>query len=307
MNGLRAFSLAILLATSAVACSAPKPEPEIASSATQPGYAQDYPTVIQQIVKDFGRDDDDARTLASGFSEYSKGLKAPDWSVVGDIHRTANDAGRSHAYVERTREVQGAAAFFVAEQDEIVKKVAGSATYVAKQKGCEVDLSGTVNKALSDSVGKQLEKRLRERNEAHAIIDQHRTKLGKEDAATLEEQADQISRSSYLVHIAMVEEKVRLRALIEEAEQVKKTLDDYIARERASQSKGDDAEKKASEARITRANESKAQIDSSLTQAREMEQKMEERIAAAQKRHNDAMTALLADDDKRAKDAGQKK
>ncbi|MDC3954077.1 hypothetical protein [Polyangium jinanense] len=307
MNGLRAFSLAFLLATSAVACSAPKPEPEIASSASQPGYAQDYPVVIQQIVKDFGRDDDDARTLTSGFSEYPKGLKAPDWSVVGDIHRTANDAGRSHAYVERNREVQGAAAFFVAEEDEIVKKVAGSATYVAKQKGCEVDLSGTVGKALTDSVGKQLEKRLRERNEAHAIIDRHRNELSKEDAATLEEQADQISRASYLVHIAMVEEKVRLRALIEEAEQVKKTLDDYIARERASQGKGKDVDQKASEARIARANESKAQIDGSLTQAREMEPKMEERVAAAQKRHADAMTALLADVDKRAKDAGQKK
>ncbi|MDI1477921.1 hypothetical protein [Polyangium sp. y55x31] len=307
MNGLRAFSLAFLLAASAVACSAPKPEPEIASSATQPGYAQDYPVVVQQIVKDFGRDDDDARTLTSGFSEYSKGLKAPDWSVVGDIYRTANDAGRSHAYVERNREVAGAAAFFLAEQDEIVKKVAGSATYVAKQKGCEVDLSGTVGKALTDSVGKQLEKRLRERNEAHSIIDRHRTELSKEDAATLEEQADQLSRASYLVHIAMVEEKVRLRTLIEEAEQVKKTLDDYIARERASQGKGKDADQKASEARIARATESKAQIDGSLTQAREMEPKMEERITAAQKRHADALAALLADVDKRAKDAGQKK
>lgn len=291
----------------AVACGAPPPEPNIASSATQPGYAQDYPAAMQQIVKDFGRDDDDSRTLSSGFSQYPQGLKAPDWSVVGDIHRSADDAGRSRAYVDRTREVTGAAAFFAAEQDEIVKKVAGSATYAAKQKGCEADLSGVVAKSLEDSVDKQLEKRLRERNEAHAIIDRHRTQLGKEDAATLEEQADQISRASYLVHIAMVEEKVRLRALLEEAEQVKKTLDDYITRERASQGQGKPADQKASEARITRAQESKAQIDSALTQGREMEPKMEERIAAAQKRHADAMTALLADVDKRAKDAGQKK
>jgi hypothetical protein len=307
MNGLRALSLALLLATGAVACGAPPPEPAIASSATQPGYAQDYPAAMQQIVKDFGRDDDDARSLSGGFSGFPKELKAPDWSVVGDIHRAADDAGRSRSYVDRNREVEGARAFFEAEQEEIVKKVAGSATYAAKQKGCEADLSGVVAKSLSDSVSKQLEKRLRERNEAHGIIDRHRTELGKEDAAALEVQADQISRASYLVHIAMVEEKVRLRALLEEAEQVKKTLDDYIARERASQGKGKDADQKASEARIARANESKAQIDGSLTQGREMEKKMEERITAAQKRHADAMTPLLADDDKRAKDAGQKK
>lgn len=307
MNGLRAFSLAILLATGAAACSAPKPEPEIASSATQPGYAQDYPAVMEQIVKDFGRDDDDARSLSSGFSGFPKELKAPDWSVTGDIYRSADDAGRSRAYVDRNREVEGARAFFTAEQDEIVKKVGGSATYAAKQKGCETDLTGVVSKSLSDSVSKQLEERLREQNEAHGLIDRHRTELGKEDAAALEVQADQLSRASYLVHIAMVEEKVRLRAMIEEAEQVQKTIDDYVARERASQSKGKDADKKASEERIKRATESKAQVNGSLTQAREMEPKMEERITAAQKRHADAMTALLADVDKRAKDAGQKK
>ena len=282
-------------------CSAPKPEPEVASSATQPGYAQDYPLAVEQIVKDFGRDDDDARTLSTGFSGYAKDLKVTDWKLVADIHRSANDAGRSRAYVDRNEEVEGARAFFTAEQDEIVKKVGGSATYACKQKGADTDLSGTVSRSLSEVVTKQIEKRLREQNAAHVTLERHRHELSKEDAAALEVQADQISRASYLVHIAMVEEKVRLRALIEEAEQVKKTIDDYLADERAIGGRATkDTDKKESEARIERATQSKAKIDGALSQGREMEQKMEERIAAAQKRHKDALDALLAEEDKKA-------
>lgn len=282
-------------------CAGQKMEPEVASSASQPGYAQNYPAAVEQIIKDFGRDDDDARTLASGFSGYGKDLKVPEYKLVGDIHRRADEAGRSRAYVDRNEEVQGARAFFTAEQDEIVKKVGGSATYACKQKGADAELSGTVSHALKEAVDKQIEKRLREENAAHGIIERHRHEMSKEDAAALEVQADQISRASFLVHIAMVEEKVRMRALLEEAEQVKKTLDDYLADERAIESKATkDADKKEIAARIERANQAKAQVDGALSQGREMEQKMEERIAAAQKRHKEALDALLAYDDKRA-------
>jgi hypothetical protein len=296
----------LLLSIAPLGCAGQKPEPEVASSATQPGYAQDYPVAVEQILKDFGRDDDDAKTLSSGFSGYGKALKAPDWKLVGDIHRSANDAGRSRDYVDRSQEVQGARAFFTAEQDEIVKKVGGSATYVCKQKGADTDLSGTVSRSLSEVVDKQIEKRLRERNAAHVTIERHRHELSPEDATALETQADQISRASYLVHIAMVEEKVRLRALLEEAEQVKKTLDDYLTEERAIGSKASkEADKKASDARIERATQAKAQVDGALSQGREMEKKMEERIAAAQKRHQEALDALLAEDDKKAKEGAK--
>ncbi|HRI69488.1 MAG TPA: hypothetical protein PK156_34895, partial [Polyangium sp.] len=270
----RPFFLAtfLVLAAASLGCSAPKPEPEVASSATQPGYAQNYPAAMEQVVKDFGRDDDDARTLSAGFSGYAKDLKVTDWKLVADIHRSANDAGRSRAYVDRYEEVEGARAFFAAEQDEIVKKVGGSATYACKQKGVDTDLSGTVSRSLSEVLTKQMEKRLREENAAHVTLERHRHELSKEDAAALEVQADQISRASYLVHIAMVEEKVRLRALIEEAEQVKKTLDDYLADERAIGGKATkDADKKESEARIERATQAKSQVDGALSQGREME------------------------------------
>lgn len=301
---MRSFVIApfLLLSSVSLGCSAQKPEPEVASSATQPGYAQSYPATVEQISKDFGRNDDDSRTIATSFSVSAKDLKAPDWKLVADVERSANDAGRSRAYVDRNEEVEGARAFFAAEQDEIVKKVGGSATYACKQKGGDVELSSTVSRSLSDTITKQLEKRLREQNAAHGLIDRHRHELSKEDAAALEVLADQISHASYLVHIAMVEDKVRLRAALEEGEQVKKTLADYIAEERAIGSKASkDADKKESEARIERATQAKAQIDGTLSQGREMEQKMEERIAAAQKRHKEALDALIADAEKKGK------
>ena len=298
----RSLILAPLLLLSAVplGCSAPMPEPEVASSATQPGYAQDYPLAVEQIAKDFGRDDDDAQTLATGFSVYAKDLKAPDWKLVADVHRAANEAGRSRAYVDRNKEVDAARAFFSAEQDEIVKKVGGWATYACKQKGGDVELSSTVSRSLSEVVTKQLEKRLRERNAAHVMIDRHRHELTKEDAAALEILADQISRASYLVHIAMVEEKVRLRALLAEAEQVKETLADYISDERAIGAKASkESHKIGSDARIDRANQAKSKVDGAISLGREMEKKMEERIKAAQKRHKDAFDALIAETNKK--------
>lgn len=300
-SGLVALAPFFVFPVGSLGCAGQKIEPEVASSAAQPGYAQNYPAAVEQIIKDFGRDDDDARTLASGFSGYGKNLKVSEYKLVGDIHRRADEAGRSRAYVDRNEEVVGARSFFAAEQDEIVKKVGGSATYACKQKGADAELSGTISHALKEAVDKQIEQRLREENAAHGIIERHRHELSKEDAAALEMQADQISRASFLVHISMVEEKVRLRALLQEAEQVKKTLDDYISDERAIESKASkDADKKEIAARIEKATQAKAQVDGALSQGRDMEQKMEERIAAAQKRHKEALDALLADDDKRA-------
>ncbi len=295
------YSLASLSAAT-LGCSAPKPEPEVASSATQPGYAHDYPQTVERILKDFGRDDEDAGTLSLVFPGYGKDLKSTNGKILADIHRAASEAGRSRMYVDRNDEVEGARAFFAAEQDEIVKKVGGSATFTCKQKGGDGELAPVVARTLFDSITKQMEKRLRERNAAHEIINRYRNELGKDDATKLEVQADQISRASYLVHIAMVEQKIRLRALLQEAEQVKKTLDDYMAAERARMSSsGKESEKVEGDARIERATQAKAQISGALAQGREMEQKMEERIVAAEKRHKDALDALLAEDEKRTK------
>jgi hypothetical protein len=283
-------ALALMLA----ACSAPKPEPEIASSAPQARYAERYPAELQALSSAFGEGQVTSKKTIDSMSGYPDELKKVKPEQALAIVERADEAGRSYAYVERVREVDGAYRFFTEEKDEITKKVAGAAQFVAKQKGCEVDVSGPAAHALKESVDKQLEKRLRERNEAHLLIERYRESLGKDNAAALEKQADAISYASYVVHIELVEQKVRINRLLAEIETVKKTTDDAIAAERAFQGEASrtPAEKKAAEERIEALNKSKALLDAAVTQAQNTAESMQERITELQKQYADGFAAL---------------
>ncbi|WP_437751489.1 hypothetical protein [Sorangium sp. So ce1389] len=298
MNRTRLLASALFLAGHlfALGCSAPKPEPEIASSAPQSGYAERYPAELQATATSFSEREDVAKRVTGQFQGYPDQLKEPDWKVVLDVTEQADAAGRSYDYVERVRAVDGAVAFFNDNKEDLTRKVSGAAQYVAKQKGCDVDVTGATSHALEEGVERQLEKYVRDRNEAHRRIDRYRASLGKENAAALEKQADAVSFASYVVHIDMVEHKLRLRRMLEEIEAVKASIDASVEAERAFQSSGQrtDEERKASEARIEELGRSKAMLDSSATQAKQIDETMDERIAAAQKTYREAMDRLLA-------------
>ncbi|WP_437617906.1 hypothetical protein [Sorangium sp. So ce1151] len=298
MNRTRLLASALFLAGHlfALGCSAPKPEPEIASSAPQSGYAERYPAELQATATSFSEREDVAKRVTGQFQGYPDQLKEPDWKVVLDVTAQADAAGRSYDYVERVRAVDGAVAFFNDNKEDLTRKVSGAAQYVAKQKGCDVDVTGATSHALEEGVERQLEKYVRDRNEAHRRIDRHRAALGKENAAALEKQADAVSFASYVVHIDMVEHKLRLRRMLEEIEAVKASIDVSVEAERTFQSSGKrtDEERKASEARIEELGRSKATLDSSATQAKQIDETMDERIAAAQKSYREAMDRLLA-------------
>src|SRR5262245_22165176 len=125
-------------------CGPPKPEPELAPSAPHPGSAQAYPTDVQAITADFGQSQADIKKTVGGFDKYDGELKNPNYNHVLEIYQRADEAGRSYGYVDRLREIHDAKTFFDDEKDEITRKVSGSAQYVAKQKGCDVDVSGAV-------------------------------------------------------------------------------------------------------------------------------------------------------------------
>ncbi|WP_438013603.1 hypothetical protein WMF18_21980 [Sorangium sp. So ce315] len=298
MNRPRFVASALFLAGHlfALGCSAPKPEPEIASSAPQSGYAERYPAELQATASSFSEREDIAKRATEQFKGYPDQLKKPDWKAVVEVIEQADAAGRSYDYVERVRAVDGAVAFFNENRDALTRKVSGAAQYVVKQKGCDVDVTGATSHALEDGVERQLEQYVRDRNEAHHRLERHRAALGKENAAALEKQADAVSFASYLVHIDMIEHKVRLRRMLEEMEAVKASIDEAVAAERAFQSSGKRTgeEKKASDARIDELGRSKAMLDASATQAKQIDETMDERIAAAQKSYREAMDALLA-------------
>lgn len=277
-------------------CSAPKPEPEIASSAPQSGYAERYPAELQATAASFSEREDLAKRATGQLAGYPDQLKEPDWKVVVDVIEQADASGRSYDYVERVRAVNGAMEFFNDNKDELNRKVSGAAQYVVKQKGCDADVTGATAHALEEGVARQLEKYVRDRNEAHRTVERHRASLGKENAATLEKQADAVSFASYTVHVDMVEHKLRLRRMLEEIEAIKASIDEAVAAERAFQSSGDrtDEQKKASDERIEELGRSKAMLDSSATQVKQIDETMDDRIAAAQKSYREALDRLIA-------------
>src|SRR5262249_257008 len=185
-----------------------------------------------------------------------------------------------------------ARARFSMEGDEVTKKVAGAVQYAAKQKGCDADVGGAAAHALKESVDKQIEKHLRENNEAQLYIERHKNVLGKENTEALQKQADDISYASYVANIELGERKVRLKRIIEEPAQVQKAADAFIESEHKFQREPGvtDADRKASEERIAAMNKAKASMASSKAQAQSLLDGVEDRIKNTQKTYSDGFT-----------------
>jgi hypothetical protein len=216
---------------------------------------------------------------------------------VQSIVTRADEAGRSTSYVDAHHDFEGTRDFFTQEREEISRKVAGSAQYVVKKKECnqcDVDVSGAVSSSLKESVEKQLEKRLRAHNDAHVLIDRYRESMGKPNAAALEKQADEISSASYSTFIRSVELKARATRLLDEANQIKKTLDQSIADERAFQAEPGrkEADKKASNERIAKMEDGKVKIDQAVPQLQALAKEIDQRNQAMNKEYADALEAL---------------
>ncbi|MBW2456271.1 MAG: hypothetical protein JRI68_17260 [Deltaproteobacteria bacterium] len=285
------------LTAGAAGCSETLPEPQIASSAAEPSYAQSYPARVDGEIQAFGDGQIRAKELAGQFKGYPAALEGDvDWNGVADIFGQADQVGRSRAYVNGIEEAEAARTFFEEEKDEITRKVGGAAHYVAKQGGCQGDeVAGAAIHALKKTVKKRLEERIRDANDAHRLVDRHRDKLGKKNAATLEQQVDDVTHASYLVHIALVEHKVRINQLIEDAETIKTTADELIKDEQEYQAESGrtDEEMKASVARVEDMKKAKAGMDAASEKAKRTAQDMEQRIEAAQKQYQEALDALV--------------
>lgn len=266
----------------------------IASSSGEPNYAQRYAVELTDQLSQFDDDYKDGKRLEAGFASYPDQVTDVDKAQVLAIVEAADKAGRSQAYAGQIREQASVSTFFESEKDEINKKVGGSAQYVAKSKGCNVDLYGTVNHSLKEAIDKQLEKRLREHNEAHRLIERNRTSLSKPSAAALEKQADEISQASYIANIDLVEKKIRVKQMLDEAEQVKRTSEQEIEREKAYQAEPGrtDADKKASDERIAVMNRNRMAMDPAIERGKQLLPELDKVIKSAQQDYNAALDGL---------------
>ncbi len=277
-----------------LACAGQKIEPQVASSSSQANYAAEYPATLQSVSNDYVNAEGAVRKSTTDFPKYPEQLKDPPWPVVQAIVTRADEAGRSSSYVQGRHDAETARDFFTQDNGEITRKVAGSAQYVVKKKDCDVDVSGAVASSLKDAVDKQQEKRLRAHNDAHVIIERYRESLGKGNAAALEKQADDISETSYTSYVRTIELKAQATRLLDEASQVRKTLDQGVADERTFQTEpGRSAgDKKASNDRIAKMEDGKVRIDSAVPQLQALIKEIDQRNDAIKKEYEAAFDAL---------------
>jgi hypothetical protein len=285
--------VALLLAACA-ACSTSGKGPVLASSSEQTSYAVRYADELNASSKSVADAQAREKTLSAGFAAKVDELKKPDWDKVQSIVDDSDKAGRSAAFADERGEGDAVKKFWDAEKDNLTGRVVGNAQHTVKEAGCTAEVAGPIAFSMNDGINKQLQKRMRGRNEAFVTIERYKGSLGPQNVATLEKLADDVSEASYDVHVLMVLQRERLERVVADKDSVKKTLDRFIQDETAYQAEPGrtDAEKKASNDRITAANKTKSEVDQAAAQARSTQNAMESTIAASTKDYDAALRAL---------------
>jgi hypothetical protein len=268
--------------------------PQLVSSAGQPAYAVKYSAQLTEATKDLGDAQAEEKTLAQGFAGRLDELKKPDWDKVLVVVEDSDQAGRSADYADAHEEIDAVRGFWADEKDTFTQKVGGNAQYTVKQAGCTAEVGGAVAFSLNDTMDKELQKRLRSKNDAFTVIERQRATLGQQNAAALEKLADDVAQASYDVHVVMILAREKLRRMSADRDAVKQTLDRFVQEEKMYQGQpGRTAdEKKTSEDRVNAALEGKAKIDGAAVQADAAMKDVDPKIDAATKDYDDALKAL---------------
>jgi tRNA nucleotidyltransferase (CCA-adding enzyme) len=232
--------------------------------------------------------------LTSEFEKYPGELKEPDWALVMRVVEQADAEGKSAHYADRVEANGVVAAFYQEEKDEIHKRVGGAVQYQAKEKDCSADLYSPAIHALDKSIEKQLEERTHEDSDAHMLIDQNQTALGKANVEALERQADHVAMASYLGNIGVQRKQRELDRLLQDASGVESTLDDRIEElsKPAPEVKRSAAEQKAIDDELEALKSAKASIQKDVQAAQESQKGAEERAERAQKLYDESLTQL---------------
>jgi hypothetical protein len=297
MSRAKQATACAVLTLALTGCAKKGPEPALASSADSPTYASEFPERLAAVKRIFNEQETDARNTTQQLSGFPEELDNPDWNQVLAIVELADREGRSQAYVERFEEIVAVGRFFKAEGEDVERKVGGSVHYAAKKKNCDADLGGTARVALRRSLVEQMEERLHDRSDAHALIEHNAVALGPKNVEKLRTQADSISRAAYAVHVGMVRARLELQAMLKELEQIRETLDrrskDLGAL--ANDPKLDDKQKKSVEEDLAATRDAKARLDGELLTARDLDKHAEQRTEQARQQYDAAIQKLRSD------------
>lgn len=269
-------------------------EPTIDSSAKEVGYAAAYPSLLEANRKQLVEDKTRATELTTQLREREVKSTASGELLV-DIVERADAAGRSSSFVSAQREARAFRTFWEEERGPISARVSAAAQKQITEGGCkDVEVSGATSYALKDGFDKQLEKRVREHNDAQQLIDQNRGALGPAGYNELQKLADDIAYASYLVNVALIDDKNNIDRMLGERRSVSSTLEDSIEDERRFQGDAGRSkeERRASDERIAQLEKSKGTLDAASADAENEVKELEQTIRQAQSDYDAAFDAL---------------
>jgi hypothetical protein len=284
---------ALLLALSG--CAEKPLTPTIESSAEESAYAVAYPPLLEARRTQLVADKTQSTELTAKVRDHEIKANA-DPKLLEEIVESADAAGRSNSFVSAQREARAFRTFWEEERGAIGARVAAAAQKQIADAGCgqPVDVSGATSYALRDGFDRQLEKRVREHNEAQHVIEREHAALGNGATKELEDFADEIAYASYLVHVALIDDKNQIEGMLDERRSVASTLDRRIKAEQdyLTQAKSKE-DKKASEERLAALQKSRGAIDTATADAEAEVKELEQTIRQAQTDYGDALDAQL--------------
>jgi hypothetical protein len=282
-----------LVVVSLLGCAREQQDTKVASSAESTVYALHYPEDVKAATAQLAADRAEATRLTSEIqaTQLKQGASA---ETIAQVIDRADEAGRSEAMVFARGESTAVRGFFEDERGPLSARVSGAAQQKFADAQCQsTELDGAVSYALRDGVDKQLEKRLRARNDAYLVIEHSKASLPNGSVPSLQKLADDVAWGSYLVHIALREDKRRIERMLTERKQIQSTLERSIEEERAFRDRArNDAERKGADARLDALTTSLATLDGSTTAAEAELKDLEPQIDKARKDFEAAIDAL---------------
>jgi hypothetical protein len=309
---MKHHSRSVLVLSLAVlgACAGRQGEPTIASSAEQTSYVLGYADQLSATTTSLGDEQTEVARVSGELKTRTQNLKGDvDPQLLLQIVELSEEAGKGRAFADARGSELAVRDFFEDERQPLTGRVSTAAQNKVTEASCtqEIDLGGSVSYALKDGVDKQLEKRLREHNDAQLLIQRHKASLGPANVALLETLADDIARASYFVNIALLDDKNRLERMLSEKRSVESTIDEAIETEQTFQTTQakNEADKRASQERIAELTRSKEAIPAAVQSAEQAKQGLDEKIKKASADYDAALDALKTEIERKDPESGQ--
>ncbi len=274
--------------------------PVSSPASEHPSYAAAYPQKLESTHKRFQIERSWAKDFDSEFKKFPEELEEPDWELVARVYMLAEEDGKSSHYAEVRRQNAEVAQFFVEEKKELVRKISGGVHYQAEQERCDAKFYGTIDRGLENGVKQRFEEREDDGSQAAQFIKLHETEIGKKNAETLRKQAKALSAAAQLVYVDLAERHHELTSMVEESEQVKKTIDrrlQELGSTTGEEPKTDEDKARAEERE--RLTEAKSTLTAAVSAAKKSVETSEEDVTAAREAFDSAVDKLKADLKKR--------